>query len=194
MPDDATDLTGDEQLEDLLGQLRAPATAGELHGGEVVVERMARMARPRRTAARMAATAGTALILCAGAAAAATGGALLDPIAGGDSPILAASDDALDDGAPVVGSHTHGVRAQDEVPAEPASIFDDPEIQAACDAAETHGEFVSAVAGDKVEGEHHGTRVSEAAHSTCGKPDKPDKPDKRDKPERPDKPDKPERD
>ena len=46
------------------------------------------------------------------------------------------------------------------------------ELEILCDEASTHGEYVSAVARDRVdESVPHGERVSEAAHTDCGKTD-----------------------
>jgi len=208
-PDDSADVIGGDQLGDLLDEPRAPTTAAGLDGGDTLVD-MSKVGRPRRgVGGRMVLTAGAALMLGAGAAAA-TGGGFPGPLTGGGSPTLAAAiaeDTAEGDGGSAVESEQDpdargGQMPDDETGAPAASIFDDPVVQAACDRAETHGEFVSGVASEKVEGEHHGTRVSEAAHSTCGKPDKtgeddgaakPDKPGKPDKPDKPGKPDKPDK-
>jgi hypothetical protein len=175
-PDDAIDLTDDDPLHDVLGQLTSPATQAELSGGEAMVVRMARILRARRTAAaRAAVTAGAAMVLFTGAAAA-TGGSILEPHTA-DEPATSVEGEAPEVEPAPAGDEQDTADDQDEVDvvdptetADPASsIFDDPEVQAACDSAMTHGEFVSGVAHDRVDGTNHGTRVSEAARSQCGK-------------------------
>lgn len=177
-------LATDPSLHELVSDLTAPATDAELAGGEATVVRMSRITRQgRHSTARLVATSAAALLLFTGAAAAATGGSLLAPLTGDDSAdeVEVVVDDGTDDSTDVTDDDTEvtepdDVVEDDEPTAEDpsaevtaGSIFDDPAVQAACDEATTHGQFVSGIAHDKVDGVSHGARVSEAAQSDCGK-------------------------
>ena len=147
----------------------------------------------RRTAVASAA----ALMALGGVAAAAGGTDVLDPVFGSDDPVVVVDDlveaGPEDDGSPDDGNETELPRAPeqdavsavepgeddvdanadadaDEMAVDPTDGLDKIELEILCGGATNHGEYVSAVARDRVgDGEgSHGERVREAAKRECG--------------------------
>ena len=154
----------------------------------------------RRFAVRTGIAASVAVLALAGSAAALTGGLeLLDSIIPGGKPTLSAvqetepepgETDETGGGESAADEGTAGgpELTIDDVNAEDG--LDEAELKVLCDNAQSHEEYLAAVAKDmttEVDGTH-GDRVSEAAKSDCGKPDKGGDEAKADKPDKPDKP------
>ena len=179
-------------LGEMLTSLHAPADAL----GSAPAISMASRNVTGRIARRTAVAASIAVLGLASVAAAATGTIdLLDPLLGDDGPTFAAvADDEEeeevpastttvdeDDGDEAVGDDEEVVEGDDDAePAgqraeiegvNPSDGLNDEELERLCLASEKHGHYVSSVARDKeteTDGTH-GDRVSEAAHSDCGK-------------------------
>jgi hypothetical protein len=179
-------------LGEMLTSLHAPADAL----GSAPAISMASRNVTGRIARRTAVAASIAVLGLASVAAAATGTIdLLDPLLGDDGPTFAAvADDEEeeevpastttveeDDGDEAVGDDDEVLEGGDDTePAgqraeiegvDPSYGLSDEELTDLCFAAENHGHYVSSVARDKETetDETHGDRVSEAAHSDCGK-------------------------
>lgn len=141
-------------------------------GGHPVIGR-----RSRRIA--VLATAGT--LLFGGAAAAAGGAGVLGDVFGtGDETAIEAGDETTTSGASDTTS-SETTASETTTGEEPTTSLDEttttidettttlsPEEQACAD-AENHGDFVSDIAKDKDHEGNHGSVVSEAAKSDCGK-------------------------
>lgn len=181
-------VVGHGQLAEVLTALHAPIAAAPgaaaptpaTAGGDGVTRRIAR---------RTAVAASVAVLSLAGVAAAATGTLpLLEPPKVDDVGEVAEADAEstdVDSGAAAESDHPDGdAEAVDEGTEEPGRHdeiegvdptdgLDAEELELLCEAAVNHGHYVSNVAGDR-QTEHdgtHGSRVSEAAESDCGKDD-----------------------
>ena len=176
---------GAEALSGLLTALHSPATPAELTGLPAeAAEVLAPSGPARRFAFRTGVAATAAVLGLAGTAAALTGGlVLLEPVLPDGGTTVSAVADAgvvessvVDDDEGGEGS-ADGTDNDDGGGEAEASEVDgsdglsEEELAELCEAAENHGEYVSAVARDRAgDGESsHGERVREAAASDCGK-------------------------
>ena len=183
---------GFEDLVQLLSKLHEPLAESEPTGSlpPAAVVAPVGAASIGWLTRRVAVGASVVVLTLGGVAAAVTGpSTLFEPIlsfaqsddsqTGSDTAMTAQDQDT---GPPAAGDSVFSVAVDDlEVPGgeqldsdsvDASDGLSEDELMILCDEATTHGEYVSAVARDRVnETVPHGERVSEAAHTECGKTD-----------------------
>ncbi len=176
-----------EELRQVVAALQSPATAGSTEQRHAVVLRMAESlatANPQpggipvigRRSRRIAVLAAAGSLVFGGVAAAAGGAGVLGDVLGtSDETEIDAGDETTSS------SDSETTSSETTIGEEPTTSVDEtttsldettttlsPEDQACAD-AENHGDFVSDVAKNKDHEGNHGSVVSEAAKSDCGK-------------------------